>query len=74
MTRGQRRVLVTAAVLIALAVLFPPAYSRDYGFRFIFLWGSFDGRVDATMVIAELIAIALLAGIGWLLCRDNGRP
>lgn len=76
MNKAQRRILIAAAVLVLVAFLFPPVYSRDDGFRYLFLptIRSYEGRVDAWLLIAEFVAIGMLARIGCLLWAHNGPP
>ena len=63
----QGSVFLVEALLVVLAVLFPPAYSADLeSYRFVFLAGTFDGRIDGDLLIAELFAIALACSIGWI--------
>jgi len=63
----RRRILLAAALLVLLAVFFPPAYSSDLqSYRFVFLPGTFEGRIDVDLLIGELFAIALTCSIGWL--------
>jgi hypothetical protein len=61
---GQRSILIVAALLLVLAVLFPPAYLTDLeSYSFIYLLGEFDGRIELDMLIAEVFAIALLCSL-----------
>lgn len=60
-------VLLVAALLVVLVVLFPPAYLVDAeSYSFVFLPGTFDGRIDGHLLMAELFAIALACSIGWI--------
>jgi len=70
MNKKQRRVLVMAGIFIFIAFLLPPTYSADYGFKYRWIFGSWDGKIEVMVLLAEWVAICLLAGIGWLLCRD----
>lgn len=70
MNMKQRRVLVTAGVFIVIAFLFPPTYFDDR-FRYQWILGSWYGRVEVLVLLAEWFGICLLAGIGWLLFRDT---
>lgn len=72
MTPWQRRVLIGAAALTALALLFPPVHTRyGAGFAFVFDPGGRETRFDGLMLLAEIAGIALLAGLGWLLARPK---
>jgi hypothetical protein len=63
----QSRVLLAAALMVALAVFFPPAYFVDLeSYGFVFLPGAFEGRIDVDLLIAELFAIALACSINWI--------
>jgi hypothetical protein len=75
MNKKQQWVLIAAAALITITFFFPPTYTDEYRghdeiiYRWIF--GSWAGRVEVLLLLAEWVAICLLSGIGWLLFGDR---
>lgn len=76
MNTKQRRVLIAAAILIAVAFIFPPTYleigTREYLF-YMLVFDSSPRRIDVLLLFAEWVGICLIAGIAWLLCGDDNR-
>ncbi|HNN61460.1 MAG TPA: RDD family protein, partial [Candidatus Obscuribacter sp.] len=82
MNEKQRRLLMVAGGLILLTLAFPPfvvnlpngaAINKGYGFIFAPPeHGFFSATVNVATLMAEWLAIAILAGVGWMLTGNQG--
>jgi hypothetical protein len=79
MTR-QKRILMAAAIAIALSLLFPPFYFRggggitiNLGYGFLLnpplYRGDYAGSVNLPLLLLEWVAIAAVSGLLWLILR-----
>jgi len=81
MNDAQRKVLKGALAAISITVLFPPfhfvtnAFTEGLGFGFVLWWPNFQSRtgtVDVAFLLAEWVAIGVIASILWALARPEG--
>lgn len=84
MNDKQKRVVIGAAVAVAVALLFPPFHARmpngvvrNLGYGFLldpphYVTYSIDivGSVTVEMLLMEWVAIAIVAGVLWWLFKD----
>lgn len=82
MNDAQRKILKGALAAISITVLFPPfhfvtnAFTEGLGFGFVLWWPNFQSRtgtVDVAFLLAEWVAIGVIASILWALARPEGR-
>jgi hypothetical protein len=81
MNDAQRKILKGALAAISITVLFPPfhfvtnAFTEGLGFGFVLWWPNFQSRtgtVDVAFLLAEWVAIGVIASILWALARPEG--
>lgn len=82
MNTKQRRILVAAAIVIVAMLLYPPfnlvgrfdpAYAHA---RFVYGWlfePPYDAHVNVELLLTQWLAVGIVAGIAWVLSRDNPR-
>lgn len=78
MNNNQKYLLITVAILLTIAILFPPfqvvageGLKANRGFHFIFLIDRPE-LVNIGLLFMEWIFIASLGFIGWLFLKDRG--
>lgn len=77
MTKGQRRALKVAVAVIVLMLLFPPfnMTGEKLAFRAMTYGFLFDppifSRVDVLLLLAQWIAVGLVAGVCYVLLSDK---
>jgi hypothetical protein len=84
MNAFQRKILWGALAAVAVTMLFPPFVAQSgmgrihgMGFGFILSWPDFQGHtstVDVTLLLAEWVAISMVASILWALKSSADIP
>jgi hypothetical protein len=81
MNDAQRKILKGVLAAISITVLFPPfhsvtqGYTVGLGFGFILsgaAYNGYTGTVDVAFLLAEWVAIGVIASILWALARPEG--
>lgn len=77
MNNRQRLVLLSAAILVVICILFPPfviharsGASFNSGFSFLFSPSNEQAVVNTGLLAIELFVIIIVAAIGWFLSKD----
>lgn len=70
MNERQRKIVIGAAAIVGLMLLFPPYERSNFGIGFGFLLSPpYLASVDAGQLLAQYIGVVLVSGLAWLLAR-----